>query len=162
MWLGILWYGKMVPNVLCTYMNIDQYRQIDLTCNPYSWHFQCNSFIFLPKRLVIMTLFPANYTQKIDNVTYMITRMCSNTYVFIQLFIWISFTINLSGATREVIALIVLGAHILFFIDVIIISLFRMITSWPFDSHSLSTLIITHSWLSYVKWHFWQNSQAVI
>ena len=52
----------------------------------------------------------SNYT-KHYNVTYMITQMCSNTCAFIKLFIWILFTSNFPGATREAIALIVLDKY---------------------------------------------------
>ena len=58
--------------------------------------------------VVVVTLFPANYT-KHNNVTYIISYLCSNTCVFI-IFV-ISFSNNLPGATREAIMLILLVAQ---------------------------------------------------
>ena len=64
---------------------------------------------FAMKVVVVVTIFPANYT-KYDNVTYIISYLCTNTCVFISI-LWISFSNNLPGATREAIVLIVLVAQ---------------------------------------------------
>ena len=61
---------------------------------------------------VYVTLFPASYT-KHDNVTYIISYLRSNScVVIIFLFLWLSFSKNLPGATREATVLIVLVAQI--------------------------------------------------
>ena len=48
-------------------------------------------------KVVVVTLFPENYT-KHDNVAYILKQMCSNTCVFIKVFILILFTSNLPGS----------------------------------------------------------------
>ena len=59
---------------------------------------------------VVVTLFPANYTQH-DNVTYIMSYLCNDTRVFIKFFIWILFSDDFPAATREAIVLIVLVAQ---------------------------------------------------